>query len=491
MPLQPIELTSGDYQAKSVIANCQRCVNLYPEANPANTKPSSPVTHYTRPGKRLIGAPLVPGAARGLYTASNGDLYCVIGGVLYYIDPAWNFSPLGQIDADRTNPVSMADNGVAAGNTMVLVDGSTKGYEVVMTTKAMTQIVDPTGLFTGADVVAYLQTFFMFNTIPNTQNWIISKPDSVTFDPLDIAGKATYPDSIASIGVRQREVWLVGTQTTEPWFLSGAADFPFEAIPSTFVSYGCVAKYSVVYADVSLFWISKNWQGKGIIVKSEGYAAQKVSTFALENELQKYATIEDAVASTYQVGGHTFVVFTFPTANKTWAYDLATKQWHQLAWTDDDGKLQRDRVLFYAVAYGVIVGIDWETGKLYQIDPEYAADDVTFDESRDITCIRGMPSYVVGLNRVTHWALRVQMDTGTETDPNEDAPILNMVYSDNGGHTWSTPMQTSLGKTGEYDTTPQFNRLGMARNRVYELFWATKMRTALNQVWVDPEEAES
>jgi len=488
--VEPLPLTSGAYQAKSVIANAQRCVNLYPEANPQETKPPAPVTHYPRPGKTLLGSPVLSGTgpngvARGLYTASNGRLFELINDTLYYIDPTWQYNAIGNI-VGGLNPVSMADNGQFAGNALVLVDGTTTGYVMNMTTLVFNPIVDGTGLFTGADVVDYLQTFFLFNTIPNTQNWIISQSDAVTFDALDIAGKATYPDSIVTIGVRQREVWLIGTQTTEPWFLSGAADFPFEAIPSTFVSYGCVAKYSKVFADTSLFWISRNLQGKGIIVKSEGYTAQRISTHAIENEIQKYPTLEDAVGTTYQIEGHIFVVFTFPSADKTWAYDLATKQWHQLAWQDDDGNLHRDRVLFYAQAYGETVGVDWETGELYLIDPE-----VYEDNGRAVQYIRGFPTLVKELNRVTHWALRAYMECGTIEDPNAEMPMLNMVYSDDGGHTYSDPLQKPLGATGQYDTLIEYNRLGMARQRVYELFWTANMKTALNGVYVEPEEAET
>jgi hypothetical protein len=481
----PIPLTSGAYEAKSVIANAQRCVNLYPEANPGETKPPAPTTHYQRPGKKLIGAPSTLGVARNLYTASNGNLFATVGNTVYFIDLNWNFFPLGQI-ADGVNPVSMADNGQFAGNQLVLVDGTISGYIINMTTLFMALLVDPTGLFTGADVVNYLQTFFLFNTIPNTQNWIISQSDSATFDALDIAAKATYPDSIVTIGVRQREVWLLGTQTTEPWFLSGAADFPFEAIPSTFVSYGCAAKYSQVFADISLFWVSKNKDGKAIIVKSEGYQATKISTFAIEQELQKFTTIEDAVGTTYQIGGHIFIKFTFPSGNKTYTYDLSTKQWFQEAWADTDGVLHRDRVLFHAQAYQTSVGIDWETGMLYEIDPE------TYTDNGDpVQYIRSFPTITAELKRITHWALMAYMETGTIEDPNAPMPQLNMRYSDDGGHTWGNAVQSPLGATGEYQTVPQFQRLGMARNRVYELFWSEDMKTALNGVYIDPEAADS
>jgi hypothetical protein len=482
----PLLLNSGSYIAKSVNFSYQVCENLYPETIPEDTKPPVPIAHFQRPGKTLVGSPPAAGAARGLFTASSGQLFAVVNDTLYFVDQTWKFFLLGNIIAG-SNPVSLADNGKSAGNSIVLVDGTTTGYQINMTTFAFSAIVDPTGLFTGADSAAYLQTFFIFNTIPNTQSFIISQPDSVTFDPLDIAAKSSYPDNIEFIGIRQREVWLMGAvAATEPWYLSGAVDFPFEAIPSVYVNYGVAGKYCTIFADDSLFWVSRNTQGKGIIVKSEGYAAKRISTHAIENEIQGYPTIADAVASVYQVEGHTFVVFTFPSGDATWVYDLATKQWHKSTWTDGNGVAHRDRALFFQQAYGTTVAMDWENGNLYEIDPT-----VYTDNGIQIVFRRGFPHVLKSLDRITHWCLTVNIECGTILDPNAEEPMLNLRYSDDAGHTWSDPRQTSLGNVGEYLTTPQFQQLGMTRDRVYELFWSANMKTALLAAYLDAEEAES
>ena len=55
-----IPLKGGAYTAQSLIANAQRSVNLYPEANPDTTSPNQPVTHYPRPGLRVLSAPAPP-----------------------------------------------------------------------------------------------------------------------------------------------------------------------------------------------------------------------------------------------------------------------------------------------------------------------------------------------------------------------------------------------------------------------------------------------
>lgn len=479
-----IYLTSGAYQSKSVIANAQRCVNLYPEENPQASKPPVPVTHYMRPGKVTLGSPGVAGIARGLYTASNGNLYAVVNTNVYFINALWQFTLLGAI-LPGNSITSMADNGQFAGNDLVLVDGSTLGYVVNMTTQAFSQIIDPTGLFTGSDVAVFTETFFQFNKT-GTQNWYISLSDDITFNALDIAAKAVQADPIITIGSRLRETWLIGSKTTEPWSLSGAVDFPFEAIPSTFIPHGILATYSLVNADTKLFWLSRNSQGNAIFVASEGYEAKRISNFGIEQMVQKLTAPNDCVGSTYQLEGHTFVTWSFPTDDLTLVYDLATTQWHQAAWTDNNGKLRRDRTLLYANAYGKIVGLDWETGDLVQIDPAIYQD----NDATAITCIRSFPHVIDEMKRITHWALVADVQCGTIADEDRD-PILNMRYSDDRGQSYSTTLQTSFGQTGHYDQSPQFTQLGMARDRVYELFWAEKMKTALNGVYIEPEESES
>lgn len=484
--------TSGAYSAEAVIANLQRCVNYYPETNPDKTKPPVPVTHYQRPGKVRLSSPPVAGVGRLLWAASDGSLWAVVGDTVYYITPAWGWNASGKIAAGAT-PCSMADNGKLAGNRIVLVDGTATGYQIVMTTRVMTPIVDATGLFQGADVARFMQTFFLFN-VPNTQNWIVSLANSVTFNALDIAAKSGHADNISTIGLKQREVWLIGETTTEPWSLTGAADFQFESIPSTFIPYGCAAKHSLAQVDVNLCWVSKNDQGQAIIVRSNGYEAARISTHAIEVAMQGYTTVADAVGTSYQIKGHTFYVVHFPSGNTTWAFDLATGwQPHELAWTDGDGNLNRDRALFYASigALGgytpAVVGIDWENGDLYRIDP-----DVYNDFAGPISYVRGFPHLINEMNRFSLGRLVVDIDCGNIEDPNAEMPMLNLRYSDDRGHTFSETLQQPMGRTGQYDTSPQFNQLGMARDKVIEIFHSADAKAPLNGLYVDDmEEAES
>lgn len=481
-----IPLTSGAYSSRSIIADAQVCKNLYPEANPQDTKPPVPVTHYQRPGKRLASIPPIQGAGRGTYRATNGDLYVTIDDTIYFVNSSLVWTAVGNV-GHGSSIISMADNGQDIGDQICVVDGSANGWQITMSTRAFAPIVDGTGTFVGSNRVDYLSGYFLFNA-PSTPYWYTSLPNSLTFNALDVASKSGYADNIKTLGVRQREVWLIGELTTEPWYLSGAADFAFEAVASTFVRYGCVATYSMSSIDESLFWLSQDLNGVAIAVKSEGYNAKRISTHALEQEWQQYSRIDDAVSSSFQIQGHTFWQISFPTADKTWVYDLATGQWWQSTWVDDNGVEHRDRCAFYAHAYGKVFGQDWETGLLYEITTQ-----VYTDNGQPIFFRRGFPHILNEMKRMTHWSLTLDIQCGTTQEPGDadDPPLVSLRYSDDRGQTWSDPTTLSMGRIGQYEISPQFQRLGMARDRIYEVFWSENVDTALNGAYLEAEPCET
>lgn len=495
-----IPLNSGAYTSRSLIAAAQSCINLFPEANPDNISPPSPFTHYPRPGLIPLAAPPVPGRGRGLYRASNGDLYGVVGQNVYYIDPNWNFNLLGPIQNQFT-PVSFADNGQSNGNAIVLVDNSPLGYQINMTSRQMTQIVDVTGLFTGSTFAAFFDTFFGFNQI-GTNNWYVSLSEQVAFNALDQASKGTFGDPIQAIIPCQSSLWLIGSMTSEPWFDAGNPIFPFEKVFGQSIPHGTNAPYSVCTTDVNVFFLSQDKDGRAIFLMIEGYGAKKVSTFALEDEWLTYPRTSDAICYTYQQGGHTFVVIHFPSADKSFGYDLATKQWHQRAWIDNNGTLHRERVAFHAFAYDTNVGMDWATGQIYALDQN------TFtDAGQPIACIRSFPHIVDELKQLTITDFTLDMQTGTLSGSAEqqqsfspfsdgfsagfgpitkvDAPVIALRVSKDGGGTFGNYRQKALVSAGHYRSMLRWRGIGMGRDLVFEVSWSAPMSTGINQAFAN------
>jgi Phage stabilisation protein len=461
-----VQLTGGAYQAHAIAAAAQRCLNLYSEPIPQPEGEPDATAHYPTPGLRLL-ATLSDYPVRGIRQATTGGIYVVAGSTVYSLDAVWNATALGSIKGGST-PVSMMDNG----NDLLIVDGSSLGWDVTLATNAFAPIDDPTGFFAGADRVDFLDTFFLFNK-PGTPQFYSSLSLSNTFDSLYFADIEAVPQQLVSLAVAKREIWLLGERATEVWYNTGSADFPFGAMPGAFVDHGCAAKYSVAVMDNAVYWLSRDRQGQGVVLRGAGYQSTRISTFAIEQEMAGYPQISDAVAYTYELSGHYCYVLSFPAADKTWVYDMTTQLWHEWAWTDAAGHDHRHRGQVGALCNSTFVVGDGQNGNLYALDPA-----VYTDNGAPIRRSRAWPHLEADERRVFYRQFIASLEVGMDTDMTE-APQAWLEWSDDRGVTWSNPVLQSMGRTGQYLTSVQFQRLGMARSRVFRLSWSAPIKTAL------------
>lgn len=495
-----LPLLGGSYVARSVIANVQRCINYFPEHNPKDAP--VPVTYYQRPGLKPLVSPALAAPGRGIWRASNGQGFCVIGSGVYEVTSTWQLVHVGNITGGRSNPCSFVDNGTVG----LLVDGSTNGYEISLGSNIFAPVVDPTGTFTGADKVDFIDTFILWN-IPGTRNFGSTHSGSpLVFDPLYVAAKTDWPDPLMTLGVVRHEILLIGALKSEIWFDAGNPLFPFAELPGSYIEHGTVAKYSFGAFDISAFWLCQDLQGDTVVYRHKGYVTQLVSNNALSVALKAMkdsgADLSDAVAYTYQQDGHYFYVLSFESGDQTWVFDDSTGEWHQRAWTDTNGVLHRDRVRLAANIHGKNVGIDWENGTLYELDTGTYSDTVNGIKT-PMTCVRSFPA-------VTHANLPGTSDTGQPTEWNGKRirykqfiadieagtgepslglgpPQISLRWSDDRGKTWGNAVLQSHGSEGEFTTTPSWRGLGVSRYRIFELSHSIDGPAALNGAWIEAE----
>jgi len=491
-------ILGSTYVARSVNAADSRMVNLFPEMVPETGK--EPAFLQRAPGLRLLQS-VGDGPIRGLWKL--GDfLYVASGGGLYRVDVNYNRTFLGFING--SGPVSMVDNG-----TQLFVACNPDAFIYNTSTGVFSQITDPD--FPGAVTVGYLDGYFVFNQ-PNSQRfWVTSLNDGTQVDPLDFASAEGNPDNVLSLNVNHREVWLFGTSTIEVWYNAGIADFPLARIEGAFMEIGCLAPYSVAKLDNSVFWLGADIRGNGIVYRNNGYNAQRISTHAVEWQIQQYNVLNDAVGYSYQQDGHSFYVLIFPTANTTWVYDVATGAWHERAgW--DGVRFVRHRSNCQANFNNEIIVGDWLNGDLYAFDLNLYADHTQVQ--RWLRSWRALPPGQNNLKRTTHHLLQLdceagvgtpEVDTGpsflltedgsfllTEDDElislggiqaiTSDNPQIMLRWSDDGGHTWSNEHWAEMGKIGQYNRRVVWRRLGMTlklRDRVYEISGTDPVKIAI------------
>lgn len=501
---KPIPLTSGAYSAQSLIANAQRCVNLYPESNPKNTEPAMPVTHYPRPGLGQLGAgPPSPAQGRCLYRSTrgtadpNGDLFAVVGQSVYFIDPDFKFNLIGQLQIAATTPVSMADNG----QNIVVVDNSPHGYNITIGTKAFAVISDSN--FLGSTRADFLDSFIILNN-PGTNQWYSTLSEQIVFNGLFIGIKTAWPDNVLCAVAIERQVFLFGPQKTEVWYNAGTVPFPFQLVPGVIVEQGCQAAYSPAKMDTFVYWLAAAPEGGYMVMRGGSQnIAQRISTHAIEAELKTYPRVDDAIGACYEIAGHSFYKLHFPMADRTWGYDAATEQWHEDNWVDTNGVLHRARNTFCAFAYGRNVGLDWSNGTLYEI----SAANLT-DAGIPIPWIRSFPHITNELQYVSHPVFTADVETGTRPGTTEtpqflspwnpgfsqgfgplttvSVPVVNFRMSRDGGYTFGKYRAKHRISSGQYRSMMRWRGNGIARDAVFELSSTAEMCGALNGAYIDP-----
>jgi hypothetical protein len=442
-------------------------VNLFPEIVPEAGK--EPAFLQRAPGLRQL-VQLPTGPVRGLWT--YGDYaYAVSGNRFYQIDSNWSYTDKGLVAG--SDPVNMVDNG-----TQLFIAAGANGYIYNANTDVFAQITDPD--FYGAVGVGFLDGYFVYNE-PNSQKfWVTSLYDGTSVDPLDFASAEGSPDDLVTLIVDHREVWLFGQTSVEVWYNAGLPDFPLARIQGAFNEIGCQAPYSVAKLDNALFWLGKDARGNGIVYRSKGYTGERVSTHAVEWQIQQYSTLADAVAYTYQQDGHAFYVLNFPTANTTWVFDVSTGVWHERAGWENNQFTRHLGQCQMNFANEIVIG-DYVSGTLYAYDMNVYSEAGLVQKW--LRSWRALPTGQNDLKRTAQHSLQLDCESGVGIVTGQGSdPQVMLRWSDDGGHTWSNEHWKSMGQTGHYGQRVIWRRLGMTqklRDRVYEISGTDPVKIAI------------
>lgn len=450
-------ILGSTYVARSLNAAANRMVNLFPEIIPEGGKEAAFLNRA--PGLRLLQT-VGSGPIRGLRVV-GGALYVVSGTRLYKLDAAYAVTEIGGVVG--TDPVSIADNG-----TQLFIACSSTGYIYNALTGVFGQITDPD--FPGAVTVDYIDGFFVFNE-PFTQKiWVTSLLNGESVDPLDFASVEGSPDEVVGLLVDHREVWVFGTNSVEVWYNAGVPGFPLERINGAFNEIGCASPWSIAKVDNGLFWLGKDARGQGIVYRAEGYTGRRVSTHAIEWQIQKHEDLSGAVGYTYTQDGHSFYLLSVPGSDTTWVYDVATESWHERAGLVN-GSFTRHRSQCQAFFNNQVVVGDYENGNVYVLDLDNFSDNDS--PQKWLRSWRALATGQNDLKRSSHHNLQLDCEVGVGLTSGQGSdPEVMLRWSDDGGHTWSNEHWAKMGTIGQYGKRVIWRRLGMTtklRDRVYEV----------------------
>jgi hypothetical protein len=455
------------YEGRSHAYDSQETINMYIEVDETKMgKNSQPAIFIGTPGLKFLQT-IGPGPIRGTYTVSNQlvneqYMFVVSGNKVFKLLGA-EAIPVEMTGTLNTSsgPVSIADNG----NQVVIVDGQF-GYYIAIPGTTVTLITSVH--FYPADTVTFQDGYLIFNRT-GTNSFFISDLYDVTFPALNETAKTGNSDLLVSVVSISRQLYLLGTNTTEIWWNQGASgSSPFARQEGRFSQVGCASPHSIAVLAEQFYWLGSNAQGTGIVYTIENSLPKRISTHAVEYDIQNaVGNIGLSTAFAYQSEGHYFYCLNVPGTNCTWVYDAVTQQWHKREdWPEGvEGRWYAET---HCLLNDVHIVGDYRNGNIYQLDLD------TYTDNGDPKYyIRQTPHIAANLNNVFYHLLEVDFQFGVglvENGTNVSTdPRVTLYISNDGGLTWKNPIYAKLGKIGKYLTRARFDRLGYARDRVFKV----------------------
>jgi hypothetical protein len=431
-----MRLPTASYQQPG--RNAARLLNCFAEQSVGKT----PVNIVGVPG--IVTQRALTGPGRGFLTLGN-TLYAVAGQVLYnaltgaVVDdlPGANVLTFG-----ATTTEAVTDNGYHfTGSTVVAIG------DVDKVPWSAVDYCDGRAVFVESGTGRFGATG-------------LNDLDAIA--GLDFATAEGAPDDLITLVVSQRQVVLIGKDSTEIWWNSGASGFPFERMANGFQEMGGIARLGRCKADNTVFMIANDRTARAL----RGSVWQKVSQPGVEEAWATYR-VDDCECFSLTWAGHVWVFYRFPTENTTWVHDVTTGEWWESEWDIVATATHNGRV-YVQHSDGTVGYLSSAAWTWFGDDPHYS---ITF------------PNIYSGLQRQFFSQFDAVFQTGYV-----DAgvtPHVTLQVSHNGGSTYHTLPVKELGRTGEYGNVVRWNRLGAGRDTVFRLSCADAVPFVLTDAQVD------
>lgn len=460
MPRTPLPLGFSFYQSESSPFAGQRCVNWIPVV--AESAALSTRALFQPPGLKIFKESTVIGNRGGI--PANGVPYFVNGNSLISLSVSGVETIHGTIEGSgRVSLAVNAKNADTGSQFIVIVVPGGKSYAFATVTNILTEITDTD--FLTSDTVFFSDGFFIFSASDGSVFFVSRLNDPLTYDALDRGTAEISPDNIAAIHVNHNEVFVCGDNTIELFDRILGAGFPYQRIEGANIQKGVHAKFSLVEFDNTFCFAGGGLNEKTAIWKVTGSSsATKISTDAIDSEIQKFTRdeISDAFALTYARHGQFLAIFTFESEripSRTFFYNAtASALLGQHVWGEFQTGLDREgnrfRVESIVSAYGKLLVGDQTTGIIGEID------DNTLTHYGD-PILRKMITAPFSQDGIAIMAgeFEATFQAGVGLT-NNIAPVVQMRVSDDGGHTFNSITERSIGKIGEYGQRSIWRRQG-------------------------------
>lgn len=440
------------YKDDSLPVSSQEMINALAELEPPDAK--TPVKVSGVPGISTF-AMCGAGPIRG-FCELKGVLYLVSFNALYSLTLGGTTTLLG-VGIGGLGIVGMDTNGIE----VCIVNGSS-GWIYNTLTATFTQITD--GNFNAANTVAAIDNYFIFDHVSTNQFFL--SPLLAGLGPYDATQFGTadaQPGRVLGVHNAYGILVVAGEHSLEPWQDTGALSFPWQRIANSTVELGIAAPFAWAEAGNQHYFLGADLIFYQLVGTSN---PQRLSTHALEAAWGKYSTTADAFCHVVQHFGHKIIYVTFPTGNATFGYDVATQLWHRRASWDPSGAINRWRANCSVFAFNskMLIG-DANSGQIGLIDQ------AVYTEFGNPLVLDMTAPHIDGKGAKGFMPeFQLDMETGTGIASGQGSnPQVALMYSDDGGRTFSPENWMPIGATGTYLTRARWTRLGSFYQRALRI----------------------
>jgi hypothetical protein len=308
----------------------------------------------------------------------------------------------------------------------------------------------------------YLDGFFLVNEV-GTGNFYKSaseNPVAGGWDALEFEVASAAPDDVLALEVFDRDAFLFGQYTTQPYTNTGDTDFPFSPYPNT-IQAGILAPHSAAVSKLGVCFLANTKDGDVTVELLAGTSMTTISDEDINDRLGELTGLSSAIGSIYSQKGRTFYCLTFPADDVTLVCDLTGGfLWHDRS-SLVDGVAGRWRVNGIGYLSGnKVYAVDSLNANLYELSlSTYTENGETIQRENYTQIIHNKG------DRFTIHSLEYQMRRGVGLESGQgSAPVLMMRVSKDGGETYSEFRHKAFGQQGQYRKRAAYKRVGEYEN---------------------------
>lgn len=446
MPNIPLTLATKSNPGRDPQEGAAKLINCYAEITGQDAKGQTAI--HACNGFTEFSTLASGGAVRAML-AVGAYLYVVAGRVLYRVDSTGTSQVIGGIPTD--GPVYMGRNRREPSPEIGIVSD---GLFWVCTDASLAEVIDAD--LPEATSFAVLDGY---GILPGHGNrWFITGIDDFTaIDGLDFAKTEASPDATKRILARGPELVFLGERSIEFWQDTAQGDFPFSRAAA--ISFGCFAPGSAVNATIvqgnsvldALIWAGTDNEGAYAgVMMATGYQPNKISDYWVDRAIRDEPDASSIRGTSWNADGHTF--YSISGTSFTACWDSQTGWHHRQSYG-----LSRWRIAHVTSFAGMVIGGDYDNGKLYQLSP------TVYDEDGEPLVMTVQAPPVHGFpQRFRHDALYIDAvlgvgDGGTSEDTG--TPHLMLSWADDGLE-FGTERLLHLGQQGARTGRIKTTRLG-------------------------------